>query len=185
MTTTETHNPDTPGRVRVWFEAAIRDESRLPEAITRPVAYRDIWAHARHGAWTTRDEHSAMRIPATMWAATAIVCTGAGELVKWTLDPDGKPWVAVHTPRTPAQIWAHARTSTWATSDSRVKQHCATARAVAATTTAAVIDLVAWTFQRFTRFATITTATVLIGTAVAEIPIVGDLVPTLINITAW
>lgn len=185
MTTTEPERQDTPGRVQVWFEAAIRDESRLPEAITQPAAYRDIWAHARRGAWTSRDEHSAVRIPATIWAAAAIGVTGAGELAKWVAIPIGKPWVAVRNPRTATQVWVHAQSGRWSTASSPVKRGCAVGRAVVVTAVAGAIDLAAWSFQRFTRLVTVTTATVLIGTAAAQIPIVGDLVPSLINITAW
>lgn len=180
MTATETEC--APGRVRVWFESTIRDESRLPEAITQPTTYQDIWSHARRGSWTSRNEHSVVRIPATVWAAAAIVCTGAGELTKWTVDPDGKPWNAVRTPRTPAQVWAHASPDP---TGPKALRACITGQAAAATVVAGAIDLATWSVQRFTRFITVTTTTLLIGTAAAQLPILGGLVPTLINITAW
>ena len=184
MTTTEIERVTEPGRLRVMLVAAVEQE-RLPEAITRPATYTDIWNHARRGQWTARDEHSAVRIPATCWAAVAIFCTGAGELAKWAVDPDGKPWHAVRNPRTPAQVYRHALSGDWGTSGSQVMRTAAHVRAAFVATAAAGIDCLAWTFQRFTRWATVTVSALLIGTAVAQLPVVGELVPTVINITAW
>lgn len=184
MTDTD-DQPRGDQRLRVWLEAALRDEDRLPEAITRPATYRDIWGHARRGSWTTRDEHSAVRIPATIWAAGAILVTATGEVIKWAITWNGSPIKAIRNPRTPAEIWEHARSSSSTSADSEVKQRAATVRAVVATVPAIAIDLVAWSTQRFTRFAVVTTSAVLIGTGIAQIPVIGELVPTIVNITAW
>lgn len=126
MTTTDTPPPDAPpGRVRVWFEKAAEDGKTLPEAITNPQTPMQIWAHARKGAWTTRDEDSPVRIPATVWAGLVAV---------------------------PVAVFA---------------------------------DFVKWAAQRPSRFVTVAVFTLLIGTALAQVPVVGWLVPNLINVTSW
>lgn len=93
---------------------------------------------------------------------------------------------AITDPQTPIQIWAHARKGAWTThGEDSPGRLFATGWAAAAVGVAVVCDSVKWSVQRPTRFFTVAVFTVLIGTAVAQVPVLGAIVPDLFNITAW
>ena len=175
---------EMPGRVRVLLAKATKDGA-LPEAITTSSSPREIWAHARRGEWTSAESHSRIRLLATGYAAGAIAVAAVCDSAKWIVQPVGSPIEAITSPRTPMQVMAHARTGAWCASENAAKRWVGHGRAIAVTAVAVACDGVKWAVQRPARLAAVFVFASLIGTGLAQLPVLGALVPDLFNLTAW
>lgn len=190
MTTTDNDAPPTRqgeqprGSLLVTLAHEAVDAITLPEAVTVPHTPAEIWDHARRGEWTTATG-GPKRVFACLWAVGAITISVAVDTAKWVACPTVGLGQAINHPRTPGELWARIRTSEWGISAHPVQRYAATGWAAVVTAFAVVGDTTKWVTQRFTRLCTVTAAALLIGTGIAQVPVLGGLIPTLLNITAW
>ena len=94
---------------------------------------------------------------------------------------------AITHPRSALETLRYAREGKWTTAKPGKGwlRAGATAWAYFAVGVGILLDTIKWSLGTFPRFVVSGASAVLIGTAVAHIPVVGAIVPNLVNITAW